>query len=190
MVQTASRSITLDEFLKLPETEPASEFINGEISQKVMPKGEHSTIQGELLTAINALIKTQRIAWAFPELRCNFGDRSIVPDLAVFTWSNIPTLPDRTIASNFNLPPDWTIEILSSGQSATRFTLNILHCLNHGTQMGWLIDPAERLVMIYQPQQQPLAIDSPETILLVPNFASAVQLSLGQIFDWLKVALP
>jgi len=44
-------------------------------------------------------------------------------------------------------------------------------------------------VVIYQPQQQPIAIDSPETILLVPNFASAVQLALGQIFDWLKVAL-
>jgi len=61
--------------------------------------------------------------------------------------------------------------------------------LANGTQMGWLIDPAEWLVVIYQPQQQPIAIDSPETILLVPNFASAVQLALGQIFDWLKVAL-
>jgi len=188
MIQTASRSITLDEFLKLPETEPASEFINGEISQKTMPKGEHSRIQYKLAAAIGALLEEQKIALALPELRCNFGDRSIVPDIAVFTWSNIPTLPDRTIASNFNLPPDWTIEILSSGQSANRVTLNILHCLDHGTQMGWLIDPAERLVMIYQPQQQPIAIDSPETILLVPNFANAVQLALGQIFDWLKVA--
>lgn len=30
---------TLEEFLKLPETEPASEFIDGEIIQKPSPQG-------------------------------------------------------------------------------------------------------------------------------------------------------
>ncbi len=187
MLQTAIPSLTLDEFLKLPETKPASEFVNGQISQKTMPKGEHSTIQGEMVITINSRFKPNRIAWAFPELRCNFGGRSIVPDIAVFTWANIPTNTDGTIASNFNLPPDWVIEILSPDQSATRVTLNILHCLDFGAQMGWLIDPAERLVMIYQPQQQPIAIASAEEILLVPNFANDLQLQMGQLFDWLKV---
>jgi Uma2 family endonuclease len=35
-------SITLEEFLKLPETKPASEYIDGEIIQKPMPKTRHS----------------------------------------------------------------------------------------------------------------------------------------------------
>lgn len=34
--------LILEEFLKLPETKPGSEFINGEIIQKDMPQGEHS----------------------------------------------------------------------------------------------------------------------------------------------------
>jgi len=43
----------LDEFLKLPETEPASEFLEGEIIQKPMPQGEHSVLQGEICKTIN-----------------------------------------------------------------------------------------------------------------------------------------
>lgn len=182
-----TQAIALEKFLQQPETKPASEFVNGIITQKQSPQGEHSTIQGELITAVNGLCKREHIAWAFPELRCTFGDRSIVPDISVFTWDNIPTNPDGTIANIFTQPPDWAIEILISNQSVNRVVLNILHCLDYGSQMGWLIDPAERLVMIYQPQQQPLAIASPEQMLVVPSFANALQLSLGNLFDCLQV---
>lgn len=40
MVQTPSPTLTLDEFLKLPETKPASEYIDGQIIPKPMPQGE------------------------------------------------------------------------------------------------------------------------------------------------------
>jgi Uma2 family endonuclease len=39
--------ITLEEFLKLPETKPAREYFNGEIEQKPIPNGPHSLLQGE-----------------------------------------------------------------------------------------------------------------------------------------------
>ena len=38
-------SITLEEFLLLPETKPYNEYINGKIEQKPMPQGEHSTLE-------------------------------------------------------------------------------------------------------------------------------------------------
>jgi Uma2 family endonuclease len=38
MVQTPTKPLTLDEFLKRPETKPASQFINGQIIEKPMPK--------------------------------------------------------------------------------------------------------------------------------------------------------
>ena len=49
MVTTSSQPITLQEFLVLPETKPASEYIDGKIIQKPMPQGEHSAIQAELM---------------------------------------------------------------------------------------------------------------------------------------------
>lgn len=41
-ISTTSKPLTLEEFLKLPETKPASEYVNGKIIQKPMPQGEHS----------------------------------------------------------------------------------------------------------------------------------------------------
>jgi Uma2 family endonuclease len=186
MLKTLHSPITLEEFLNLPETKPAQEFINGKIVQKPIPQGQHSTIQGELTTAINTITKPTSTAWAFPELRCTFGGRSIVLDIAVFTWERIPTNEDGTIANSFKTYPDWTIEILSPEQSAVRVTSNILHCLNHGTQMGWLIDPQERLVIVYT-QQKPSFFDLPESVLPAPEFVSNFELTLGQLFDWLIV---
>jgi len=69
MTIAASESITLEEFLKLPETEPASEYIDGGY-QKPMPKGRHSRLQGKLCAVINQVTEDQQIAYAFPELQC------------------------------------------------------------------------------------------------------------------------
>lgn len=73
MVQIPAKALTLSEFLDLPETEPASEYIDGHIIQKPMPQGEHSAIQTELAPAINLVVKPKQIARAFCKLRCTFG---------------------------------------------------------------------------------------------------------------------
>ena len=185
MVQTLNLPLTLEEFLKLPETEPASEYIDGQIIQKPMPQGEHSTIQGELIIAINAVVKPQKLARAFPELRCTFGGRSIVPDVAVFTWERIPRKENGGVANVFQVAPDWIIEILSPDRSATKVTKKILHCLKHETQMGWLIDPDEQTIFVYLPKQQPEVFDEKEDHLTVPSFASELRLTVGDIFGWL-----
>ncbi|MBD2136238.1 Uma2 family endonuclease [Anabaena sp. FACHB-1237] len=187
MVTVPVRNLTLEEFLKLPETKPASEYINGEIIQKAMPQGKHSTMQGEFVTTINSTVKPQKIARAFPELRCTFGGRSIVPDVAVFSWNRIPVDEQGNIANVFNTYPDWTIEILCHEQSTTRPTKNILHCLNHGTSLGWLIDPEEYNVFIYPSHQQTMFLENPEDILPVPNLVGNLHLTLGELFNWLKL---
>ncbi len=187
MVHAPVKSITLAEFLARPETKPASEFINGSIISKPMPQGKHSTIQGELTAVINAFAKPPRTAWAFPELRCTFGDRSTVPDVVVFTWDRIPTNEDGTIADRISIAPDWTIEILSPEQSTSRVTRNILHCLSHGTQMGWLIDPSEQMIFTHTAQQSTQCFETVHDLLPVPDFVPGLKLTLGQIFDWLQV---
>lgn len=185
MVQAPSKMLTLAEFLKLPETKPASEYIDGQIIQKPMPQGKHSAIQGEFVPAINSVVKPRRIARAFPELRCTFGGRSTVPDIVVFIWSRIPRDENGEIANTFPAAPDWTIEILSPDQSQTKVTKNILHCLQHGTRMGWLIDPDEKTVFVYRPKQETEVFDVPEALIPVPSFASELQLTVKDLFAWL-----
>lgn len=185
MVQAPYKPITLAEFLKLPEVEPANEYIDGQIIQKPMPQGKHSAIQGEFVPAINSTVKTKRIARAFPELRCTFGGRSTVPDSVVFTWDRIPRDENGEIANAFNLAPDWTIEIFSPDQNQTKVTKNILHCLKYGTQMGWLIDPGEQTVFTYRPRQEIEVFDEPDSVLPMPSFASELCLTVKDLFSWL-----
>lgn len=185
MPSTSSPSLTLTEFLKLPETKPASEYINGRIIHKPMPQGKHSAIQGELVSTINSIVKPKRIARAFPELRCTFGDRSIVPDIVVFVWQRIPRDENGQVANTFAIAPDWTIEILSPDQSQTKITKNIIHCLKHGSHMGWLIDPGEQTVLVYRPGEEIEICDRPETLLPMPSFISDLNLTVNNLFAWL-----
>ncbi len=187
MVATPVKSLTLESFLALPETKPASEYIDGKIVQKPMPQGKHSLLQLELISFINSILRKASIAIAFPELRCTTGGRSTVPDIVVLKNENIPKDDDGEVSNVVTTAPDWTIEILSPDQSTTKVIKNILHCLDNGTEVGWLIDPAEKMILVYQPDRQVQVIDSIEQGLIFPGFAQSMKLTVGDIFGWLKI---
>ncbi|PZO35387.1 MAG: hypothetical protein DCF19_24040 [Pseudanabaena frigida] len=177
--------LTLEDFLQMPETKPASEYIDNQVIQKPMPQGKHSTLQGELVLTINGILKPNRIGRAYPELSCTFGGRSTVPDITVFKWERIPREANGEVSNAFAIAPDWTIEILSPDQSQTKVTKNILHCLKQVTQMSWLIDPEEKTVFVYQQKQEIEVFDDPEAVLPVPSFANGLQLTVKDLFAWL-----
>jgi len=175
---------TLEHFLKLPETEPASEFLDGEIIQKPMPQGEHSVLQGELCKTINQVAKTRKIAHAFPELYCTFGGASIVPDVAIFRWERIPFLPSGRIANRFEINPDWSIDILSPNQSQTKVLSKLLHCARHGTELGWLLDPEEESILAVFPGQK-VELYKGAALLPIIN-GIELELTVDTVFSWLS----
>ena len=179
-------SLTLEEFLKQPETKPASEYINGDIVRKPMPKGKHSRLQLRLCNCINDVAESLKSAYAFPELRCSFGVRSIVPDVAVFNWSRTPFDADGEAPNDFPVSPDWTIEILSPEQSSNRVTGNILYCLDHGCQLGWLIDPEDRSILVFHPNQQPELLQGDARLPVLAGID--LELTVAQVFGWLKMS--
>ena len=185
MVQAQSKPLTLAEFLKLPETEPASEYINGNIIQKPMPKGRHSRLQGKLCSTINQVAEDAKIAYAFPELRCSFGGRSIIPDIAIYQWERIPFTPEGDVPDNFDLAPDWTIEILSPDQRPNKVLGNILHCLEYGSHLGWFIDPDDLSILLLQPHQQPYLVQENQLLPVYPQLD--LELTVSQVFGWLNM---
>jgi Uma2 family endonuclease len=179
-----SKKITLREFLQLPETKPVREYIDGNIYEKPMPKGKHSSIQTFLTAAINQRGITTKKCCAFTKLRCTFGDRSIVPDITVIAWQNIPKDEQGEINNNIEIAPDWLIEILSPQQSSIRVIDNILFALNQGTQLAWLVDPQEKIIMTFLPQQQP-KIKQNNDLLPVLSVLTDWELSVQDIFNYL-----
>jgi Uma2 family endonuclease len=185
MVRVLPKTLTLEEFLQQPETKPVSEYIDGEIIQKPMPKGRHSRLQGKLCAAINQVTEDAKIAYAFPELRCSFGTRSVVPDVSVFRWDRIPFTSEGNVPDNFNLPPDWTIEILSPEQGPNKVLGNILYCLENGSRLGWFIDPDDLSILSLMPQQQPVLCQGDRIIPILPDIE--LTFTSDRVFSWLKM---
>jgi Uma2 family endonuclease len=182
---TLVKSITLEEFLQLPETKPASEYINGKISQKPMPQGEHSRLQGKLVATINEVAEAPKIALAFPELRCVFGGAAIVPDIAVFRWERIPREPSGRIANRFESYPDWAIEILSPDQSQAKVLQKLLHCSQNGTELGWLLFPEEANILTIFSDQKIEMFSGTNPLPILSNID--LSLTVEQVFSWLTL---
>jgi Uma2 family endonuclease len=180
-----TKSLTLEQFLQRPETKPASEFFQGEVVQKPMPQGEHSTLQGELCDRINQVAKPQQIAYAFPELRCTFGGNAIVPDVAVFRWERIPRQPSGRVANRFELHPDWAIEILSPEQSQTKVLEKLLYCSEHGTEIGWLIDPDVDSILTVAADQRVQILSGDRSLPILNEIP--LSLTVEQVFGWLSL---
>lgn len=188
------RALSLAEFLALPETQPASEYINGRIYQKPMPQTKHCAIQAELTTVINAVLRKVKIGRAFPELRCVIDGRVLVPDVAILRWDNLPRDPDGMVADQITHPPDWMVEILSPEQSVMRVLEKLQFCLDRGTEMAWFIDPQELdpqelSVLTAQAQQSSRIFSRIFTELgdrlPVPAFAQGVELTIGDLQGFL-----
>ncbi len=155
---TQQQRLTLEEFLALPEREPALEYEAGEIAPKVAPQGQHSALQSELIERINRFARPARRAWAFPELRVTVGEASRVPDIAVYRWERIPRTGQGEIANQFREPPDVVIEIVSPDQSVAALVRRCLAFLADGVQVAALVDPADRSVLLFRRGQEPRAL--------------------------------
>lgn len=183
MTVAAIRPITIEEFLQLPETEPASEFINGKIIQKPMPQGEHSQLQIDLCETINQIAKPQKIAKAFPELRCVFGGLAIIPDITVFRWERIPRLPSGRIANRFEIYPDWAIEILSPDQKYKQVLAKLLHCAEYGTELGWLLDAEDESILVVDSDRRVRELKNSDLLPVLTGIS--LELNVQQVFSWL-----
>ncbi len=182
-------TLSLESFLALPETKPAQEYCHGIVTQKPMPKGKHSAIQFELAAAINAQVKPNKIAYALPELRCTFDNRSIVPDIVVIRWQNLPLDSDGEISDRFDRAPDWLIEILSPDQSATLVMEKIIFSLKAGTELAWLVDPMAKSITVFTtglPQVYLAETEIQESLTVFVELENW-SITAAEVFDWLKI---
>lgn len=182
----AQRSLTLEEFLKLPEEKPALEYEDGEITQKVSPKGKHSAVQYGAAEVFNRFGRPRKLALAFPELRATFGGRSYVPDVAVYRWERIPLDPQGRVADEFSEPPDIAIEIVSPEQGVNRLVRKCLWYVTNGVRTALLVDPADESVLLFRDGAPPQVLGDDDALELgdvVPGF----RLTAGEIFAALRI---
>ena len=184
MVIVTTKPTSLESFLSLPETKPACELVDGQITQKPMPQGKHSRLQIKLSTSINQVAEIPKIAYAFSELRCTFGGASIVPDISVFRWERIPLDKSGQVANHFQIYPDWAIEILSPDQRQNKVLANLLHYVDHGTELGWLLDLKDENILVLSCDRRIQICTGVDKLPVLDGIN--LELTAEQIFGWLK----
>jgi Uma2 family endonuclease len=169
--------LTLEEFLALPETEPASELIDGQVVQKPMPTWDHGVIQRLLSFVLTLYLRAHPAGEAGSEIRCIFGppggERPYVPDY-IFVRAERFRRGDR----HFLGAPDLAVEILSPDDRMTDVMDKLRFYLAHGVRLVWLIDPDRRTVTVMTPPDYTRILTEDETLDgadVLPGFACAVR---------------
>lgn len=141
---TRTRPMTLDEFLALPETEPATELIDGYPCQKPVGKLRHSRAQTNLLLLL-ARSPATSAGRPLVELGVRRGRANLrVPDVSYYLPGNEP----GAIADYPERAPDLAIEVRSEGQLIRILEERLAFLREQGTACTLLVDPEARTVYV------------------------------------------
>ncbi len=186
---TAKVALTIEEFLALPETEPASEYIDGEVVQKVAPSWYHASLVRELVRIVgNYLDANPAEGRVVTELRHAFrgsAPRVYVPDVGVLRVRNVPRDRKQRSRGPVEVPPDFAIEVLSPGDYPGRVLEKADFYMRTGTELLWIVDPELESVTVYRPGEAPAVHRAPHSLdaaPVLPGFA----IDLAQLFAVLR----
>jgi len=179
--EAVGRRMTLDEFLALPETKPALEYVAGRVTQKVAPQGQHVLLQLNLANRVNAFTQPRRIALALPELRTTYAGLSRVPDVAIYLWHRVPRMAIGRIANRFTEPPDVAVEIVSPDQAATDLFDKCIWYVKNGVKIALIADPDRDIVLRFRPDALPDVLRGDDRIDL-DEVLPCFELTVAQLF--------
>jgi len=86
------------------------------------------------------------------------------PDLAWIPLARWQALTPEERRGFVPLCPDFVVELLSPTDSWSQTQAKMQEYLENGCRLGWLIDPQNRRVAIYRPQQAPSVQMAPATL--------------------------
>jgi Uma2 family endonuclease len=183
--------LTLEEFLRMPgiDEHPYREFIDGRIEAKVAPQKKHSAIQKQLVRHLDDFAVPRSLGESFPELRCTFAGRSIVPDVVFLLAEQIGTDDSGDLINETYQPPDLHVEVASPDQPIKKNRDKLCFSTSNGCRLGWLIDPERKIVEVFRPgrSRQRLPDDGVhEGEPVLPGY----RLPVAELFGWLRSRRP
>ena len=137
--------------IRIPETKPATELIDGRLVQKLSPKRRHQELEFRWTVALREWSAGR--GDAYHEWRHEFtapGHRfaSLVPDVAYLSAEALEALGPAGSEAPARAP-DVAVEILSAGESEIRLAWKIGAYLAAGTKVVFVVDPPRRTVVAH-----------------------------------------
>ncbi len=175
--------VSLDEFLAMPETEPPSELIDGEVVQKMAPSLYHGILTAELILLLGTYLHDSREGRVVNEVRhVQPGEQRVfLPDVNVTLKQQIPQARRVRTVGPIPIPPDLAVEVVSPGESIGRVLERADFYMRSGTRLLWIIDPETETITAYHPGKPPSVHRAPAVINAQPVLR-AFQLDLAALF--------
>ncbi len=187
---TTATRLTLDEFLALPETEPPSEFICGEVVEKPMPTGFHSLLVAFLSGLFFAYLRThpgEALVLVEPRHAHRGERRAYLPDVEVISRRRRLSTQDLK-RGPLEFPPDIAIEVLSPDDRPSRVAEKLAFYLRAGIPLVWIVDPEERTIAAHRPGQ-PSTLHREGDVIDAAPVLSEFALDVGELFAALDDAV-
>ena len=150
----AEADLTLAEFLRQPETDPPSEYIDGGVVQKPPLQGPDRWLRADLAALLYGWARASRSGAVASEIRCAIGGDVYVVDVAYFGPGCQPA------AAALLGPPDFAIEVCPREIDPSWVGTRLAYFVAHGVRLAWLVDPLDETVTVYRPEVEPLVVPS------------------------------
>jgi Uma2 family endonuclease len=152
MSQSARRGATLEDFFAIPEGERFHELIDGSLSQKAAPSGEHGAAQAGVARGIGSPFHRKGGGggpggwWIATEVEILLESGEIVrPD--VLGWKR-ERCPEKPTGTPVKLRPDWVCEILSPGNASDDTVKKLRLYQRSMVPHYWIIDPRDSTLTV------------------------------------------
>jgi Uma2 family endonuclease len=86
------------------------------------------------------------------------------PDMSWIKLERWNALPPEERKSFPHICPDFVVELRSPSDSLKATKEKMEEYLENGAQLGWLIDPQQKKVYVYQPGQEVVELDHPAAV--------------------------
>lgn len=166
--------MSLEEFLASPlaDEEPSWEYLpGGRLVRKVSPSTQHGITRPHLGRLFLKYVEDAHVDLeVVSEVRAVLPLWSPVPDMAIYQ-GRIPVGPSGDLDKYPPAPPSLAIEILSPGQTQRQLVDKCQGIIRDGAQMGLVVDPKRRVVVLVREDETSIYRGSQELPLDLPELA-------------------
>ena len=144
----ASKVLTYEEWLKMPEVEGVEEVVDGEVHILPPASWEHAVVVKRLERQLEKRVDEESVYVMTSSLGVVVSHnplRSRVPDIAMFRTENV-VAQDGYVHS----PPELAVEVLSPGNTRQEQTRKLRDYELLGVPEVWIVSPEGRTIEIMQ----------------------------------------
>ena len=164
---------------------------NGELEIMAPAFSETSRKNGEIFRQLANWTRQDGSGWAFDSSAGFTLPNGAVrgPDASWISKSRLQSLTPKQRSGFFHICPDFVVELRSDTDRLPALQTKMQEYMDNGARLGLLIDPSERRVYIYLPNQEVQTLENPESVSadpILPGFT----LHLQEVWDpWRPMSL-